>query len=770
MEATSSQEEFSLLDVVAARSRGPTDAERQKLEAFEQEATKRHKKEVLEQPSSRSRPPQSSNNHRPPTTASGRTTESKDEEEGLFDSGTKDDDMFVMQVVRERQQCSKLVDETTSLEQTDLKDDLSVPQPRLARGPNVAPAVMIPGAYSAAPGTELERAAMLRWSLVGAEGELKSSFSQTLGIQKGTTAVPSSAEMDNSLPPDEHGIHSSTGLAVAKPVDEAALEDLPQAQDYSMGSETQRKTEQLEKLWKIGLLLMGVAGLVVMVILVTLLVGNKKDDKMSPTMPVPTNPSTSAPTMSLEGTIKVLLEEDTLVALENPVSPQSRAFEWLLEDPNLHSYSDARIKQKFALASLYYATSGETWWDNTSWLNHSIHECEWYNAPDFAQKMTMELIYPGYLMEIVPALETPPPHCNEDDMYQNLWLDRNNLVGYLPEELYMLTNLETMSLGWNELDGVLSTRLGQLTDLEGLVIFDQPTDGNIPSEIGLLTTLRGIALTNSNHQGVLPTELWQLTNLEYWILADHELMQGTISTEVGVFSKLKWFVLDTSDISGTIPTELGQIEPLEWIVLGRNRLSGSIPSELGFHPNKEHIHLNFNDLVGRIPSELGLLSSPYRLAFWDNHITGTVPSELGLLKNLEAALDLARNLLTGIIPTELGLLTDLHDLLLDHNQLSGHIPSEFGELTSLRITSLANNSLSGSIPVELSSLQQTLHSLLLDGNPMLTGTIPESLCHVNGTCVIPAGFAHSCSGQMGVFFGCTDLLCGCDCSCGRAGR
>ncbi|CAB9518889.1 Leucine Rich Repeat [Seminavis robusta] len=766
-EANNEEESFDVLDVVNTRIPGFTEEELRKMESF----SERGGEEALAQGV-------------PPSATS--KEEEKEQESKKVKAevqGTLDDNTFLLKVLTERQaeelplrQAMNVAASTDNFDLenphappptdlahhekvdtrttnpnhegagADLLDPQALPRTSLTRDEEVARRITsTPGAYSVAPGFELPTTAATYGMLAG---------HPVAGIETNSSLPSEVVAQERSL--------GNSGLAVANPVDETFHQDLPQAQEF----ETQESTrDSTDKKCKPPLPLGAIALVAVMIIIVAIMVPRKKDDGVAPMTAVPTSTPSAAPPMSLDGTIKALLEEETLVALADPGSPQFRAFEWLLEDPNLPSYLDAHLRQKFALVSLYYATSGDTWKDNTSWLDHSIDECEWYNAPDFAQKALMDSLYHGHMSGFPPSTEPPPPRCNEDGLYQHLWLDKNTLVGNLPEELYMLTSLQTLSLGYNQLEGSLGSRIGQLADLEGLAIYDQPP-GGIPSEIGLLSKLRGLLLANSNHQGPLPSELWQLTNLEHFVLFDHQQMQGTISTEVGMLSKLKWFAIDISDVSGTIPTELGQIETLEWILLGRNMLSGSIPSELGFYTSKQHIFLDGNDLVGTIPSELGLLTSLFRLSFWDNHITGTVPSELCLLKNLDLALDLGVNLLTGIMPTELGLLTDLHDLLLDHNQLSGQIPSEFGELASLRITNLANNSLSGSVPVELSSLQQTLHSLLLDGNPMMTGTIPEPLCHLNGTCVIPAGFAHSCAGRMGVFFGCTDLLCGCDCSCG----
>ncbi|CAB9517194.1 Leucine Rich Repeat [Seminavis robusta] len=69
----------------------------------------------------------------------------------------------------------------------------------------------------------------------------------------------------------------------------------------------------------------------------------------------------------------------TLRALQDSASAQSRAREWLLQDRNLELYDIARVMQRFALATFYYATNGENWSLNSLWLEYDVHECQWYN-------------------------------------------------------------------------------------------------------------------------------------------------------------------------------------------------------------------------------------------------------------------------------------------------------------------------------------------------------------------------------------------------------
>ena len=142
---------------------------------------------------------------------------------------------------------------------------------------------------------------------------------------------------------------------------------------------------------------------------------------------------------------------------------------------------------------------------------------------------------------------------------------------------------------------------------------------------------------------------------------------------------------------------------------------------------------------------------------------GTIPSELGLLTGLTTVLDIQDNQFSGLIPTELGLLTKLPELDMNNNKLTGPIPSEFGQLTSMGRLSFASNFLSGMVPRELSFLHLSLHTLMLDGNPNLSGTVPAELCLLNGTCL--DSILLPCREPFGLSFDCSTLICGCECSC-----
>ncbi len=101
--------------------------------------------------------------------------------------------------------------------------------------------------------------------------------------------------------------------------------------------------------------------------------------------------------------------------LENPSSYQYSAFEWIVldqlsTDPAL---PDARILQRFALATLFHSTHGTNWTTSTLWLTSS-HECDWYHTGT------------TYV-------------CDEEGFMHTLEIEGNGLTGSLPQELALLS-------------------------------------------------------------------------------------------------------------------------------------------------------------------------------------------------------------------------------------------------------------------------------------------------------------------------------------------
>lgn len=115
----------------------------------------------------------------------------------------------------------------------------------------------------------------------------------------------------------------------------------------------------------------------------------------SPIMPPPPcNDSLSRSEAILE-ILRNVTPEPTLL---NSVTPQGMAYQWLVsEDPaaatTLTKPCDhmTQIQQRYALVVLYYATSGDSWTDNSGWLTLE-DECTWAKVTCHADQPTVSAL------------------------------------------------------------------------------------------------------------------------------------------------------------------------------------------------------------------------------------------------------------------------------------------------------------------------------------------------------------------------------------------
>jgi Leucine-rich repeat (LRR) protein len=513
------------------------------------------------------------------------------------------------------------------------------------------------------------------------------------------------------------------------------------------------------------------------------------------------------PTASLSGndtlqpTPEVLSPEEYLWQLlpdysqeaihENSDSPQARALEWLLQDPNLASYREERLLQRFALATFYHSTHGDGWDNSADWLSHDVHECQWYMAPPVSH------LEPNY--ESLNATGEP---CEGGDIYQHLRFFNQGLVGTLPPELGLLTSLVIVDFSDNALRGTLPTQIGLLKQVDTFFCFRSGLEGTIPTEIGMMESLKALRLDTNHLSGGIPSQigfLGQLTQL--W--GFDNILSSSLPTELGNLpSTMRRFEMFGNALTGTIPSELGLLKELGELTLDYNMLTGPIPSTLGqIDFQLGLLFLQGNELTGTIPTELGQLAAElYRLYLFSNQLSGTIPTELGDLTGMEILL-LHDNRLQGPIPSTIGNMKQLwalylncnqqtglvppewfdalplrQDFGLDRNMFTGTIPSTLGGLSDLHYLWLPNNALSSTLPSELSQLQQ-LSAFSVAGNSRLSGTIPEALAvlatngslgffNVSGTAItgtVPSDLCALDSGSFG--FDCGEKLCGCYCAC-----
>ena len=92
--------------------------------------------------------------------------------------------------------------------------------------------------------------------------------------------------------------------------------------------------------------------------------------------------------------------------------------------------------------------------------------------------------------------------------------------------------------------GTLPTELGLLTNLDSLTIgYVSNMEGPMPTELGLLTNLVELELKMTSREGTLPTEYGQLSELMLFDVSFNNGITGTVPSQYGNWSKISKFCL-----------------------------------------------------------------------------------------------------------------------------------------------------------------------------------------------------------------------------------
>ena len=346
-----------------------------------------------------------------------------------------------------------------------------------------------------------------------------------------------------------------------------------------------------------------------------------------------------------------------------------------------------------ALVALYEATGGDSWAENTGWLDPSADTWFGISTIPTATGQTVSEIR----LRRNELRGTIPPEIGNFPALTGLFLTGSIfLSGTIPPEIGNLSLLNDLDLQGNDLSGEIPSELGKLSFLTDLDLINNKLSGAIPLEIFSLSRLERLGLANNALTGVIPPEVGNLTALLFLSL-DQNSFSGTIPPEIGNMTSLRILSLERNSLTGTIPPEIGRIASLTDLVLNNNFLSGSIPLEIFGLSNMDQLDLGFNGFSGSIPSEIGGLTALDMLDLQFNLFTGSIPAEIGQLSGIRF-LDLSRNQLSGSIPSEIANNVDLQDLRLAYNNLTGVLPIEFADLSSLELFDIGVNSIEGEIP------------------------------------------------------------------------
>ena len=148
-------------------------------------------------------------------------------------------------------------------------------------------------------------------------------------------------------------------------------------------------------------------------------------------------------------------------------SPQQQAYVWMVDnDKASMDLSEPPIVFSFwrtyALTTFYYSTGGENWTRSDDWLDPDVNSCDWY---------------PGNMCDRRTDRDRNLRSRNlQGRLFKRIALPNNGLVGKLPEELSLLTDMELLDVSFNELEGSLKLVAGELFQ-NGLL--DLRLEGNL---------------------------------------------------------------------------------------------------------------------------------------------------------------------------------------------------------------------------------------------------------------------------------------------------
>lgn len=228
-----------------------------------------------------------------------------------------------------------------------------------------------------------------------------------------------------------------------------------------------------------------------------------------------------------------------LVALTDTDSPQWQAYEWLVyDDDKFVCPNDDTLVQRYILAVLYFATTGDAWdrcyrgdnecreEENAEPYLSTSSECEWYGSECFA-----------------------------DGLIESVTLENNNLMNEMPHEITQIARLLDLNLSNNELKGTLPRILGDLVDLKTFNVGKNAIEGRLPESIFALERLEVLNLNGND-------------------------FSGTINEKVGDLRRLKEAHFGDNRFEGEIPSNLGRLSDLELLQLQDNGLEGEMPAEV----------------------------------------------------------------------------------------------------------------------------------------------------------------------------------------------
>ncbi|MFY0689230.1 MAG: leucine-rich repeat domain-containing protein [Cyclobacteriaceae bacterium] len=218
-----------------------------------------------------------------------------------------------------------------------------------------------------------------------------------------------------------------------------------------------------------------------------------------------------------------------------------------------------------ALVAFYKETFGQTWIDHGNWLVGPV--ADWFGVRLDGDR--------------VAALELP----------------ENNLQGFIPDSLGLLTSMVALNLSNNALEKDIPAGVGDMQNLRRLNLSHNKLSGNIPPAVSNLTSLETLNLSNNELGGLIP-KMHRMGFLEV-IRLDSNKLRGNVPDSLDLILGLKELNVASNFLDGSIPASYGRLDSLVRFNIAGNDLTGAFPN-MGRSAGLKQFVVSHNQLSGSL--------------------------------------------------------------------------------------------------------------------------------------------------------------------------
>ncbi|KAJ3393670.1 hypothetical protein HDU80_010668 [Chytriomyces hyalinus] len=202
---------------------------------------------------------------------------------------------------------------------------------------------------------------------------------------------------------------------------------------------------------------------------------------------------------------------------------------------------------------------------------------------------------------------------------EEIILERNGLIGEIPDVFGALKNLTMLRLRHNSLKGAVPSSLDLLSELQHLDLSENELTGEFPP-LPNLKSLDTVFIGRNRFKGPLPTVFGDPRKLK-GLCAEHNCF-SVIPTSISQFTNLFNLSICGNPFSCEIPSELWNMESLQFLEMSGCSMFGSLAGVGNLH-NLKTLDVWNNQFSGEFPSrEILNLHELYELHIAGNQFTG----------------------------------------------------------------------------------------------------------------------------------------------------